>query len=175
MFLQNLKQITTFILDIDGVLTNGQLLATESGELLRSFNVKDGYAMQVALKQGFKICIISGAKGIALTKRFKGLGIKHVYLAIDDKIATFNAFLKEQNLSANEILYMGDDIPDMEVMSLVKIATCPADAVEEVKQISQYISPKNGGQGAVRDVIEKVLRVQNLWLNTQISAATASK
>lgn len=174
MFLTKLKSITTFIFDIDGVLTNGQLTATESGELLRTFNVKDGYAMRVALNQGYKIWIISGGKGVALEKRFTALGIKDIFLGIDFKIEVFQSLTNTYQVTPDQILYMGDDIPDLAVMQRVGIASCPANAVEEVKAASLYISPKNGGEGAARDVIEKVLKVQGKWHNADISAAKAS-
>ncbi|SOD14964.1 KdsC family phosphatase [Pedobacter xixiisoli] len=173
--LQNLKNITTFIFDVDGVLTNGTVIATESGELLRSFNIKDGYALQLAAKKGYHVCIISGGRGIALSKRFEGLGIADVFLGVDDKVEVFNNYIQRKGISPYQVLYMGDDIPDAEVMKLVGIATCPADAVEEIKAIAHYISPKNGGDAAARDVIEKVLKVQYNWNGDTPSAAEASK
>lgn len=173
--LENLKNITTFIFDVDGVLTNGTAIASESGELLRSFNIKDGYALQVAAKHGYQICIISGGKGVALAKRFEGLGIADVFLGVEDKIEVFNNYISQKGILPHQILYMGDDLPDLEVMKLVGIATCPADAVAEIKAVSQYISPKNGGETAVRDVIEKVLKVQQKWHTINPTAAEASK
>lgn len=173
--LQDLKNITTFIFDVDGVLTDGTVIATESGELLRSFNIKDGYALQMAAKKGYNICIISGGKGVALQKRLENLGIADVFLGINDKIEVFDTYIQQKGINPNQVLYMGDDIPDAEVMKLVGIATCPADAVEEVKAIAHYISPKNGGKTAVRDVIEKVLKVQHNWSGSALSAAETSK
>lgn len=173
--LANLKNITTFIFDVDGVLTNGTVIATESGELLRSFNIKDGYALQLAAKKGYNICIISGGKGVALSKRFEGLMVADVFLGVDYKVEVFNNYIQQKGISPNQVLYMGDDIPDAEVMKLVAIASCPADAAEEIKAISHYISPKNGGEAAARDVIEKVLKVQHNWIGRAPSAAEASK
>ena len=175
MFLEDLKQITTFIFDVDGVLTDGTAMVAESGELLRTFNIKDGYALQLALKKGYQICILSGSTGQATQKRFHNLGLSHIYLGVSDKVEVFQQYLSENNINPNQVLYMGDDMPDYEVMQLVGIATCPADAVEEIKKISHYISPKNGGQTAVRDVIEKVLKVQQNWFDLNPSAADASK
>lgn len=175
MFLEDLKQITTFIFDVDGVLTDGTTMVAESGELLRTFNIKDGYALQLALKKGYQICILSGSTGQATQKRFQNLGLSHIYLGVSDKVEVFQQYLSENNITPNQVLYMGDDMPDYEVMQLVGIATCPADAVEEIKKISHYISPKNGGQTAVRDVIEKVLKVQQNWFDLSPSAADASK
>lgn len=175
MFLANLKNITTFIFDVDGVLTNGTVIASESGELLRSFNIKDGYALQLAAKKGYHICIISGGKGLAMQKRFDGLGVADVFLGVGNKVEVFEAYLKQHQISAEQVLYMGDDMPDYHVMQLVGIATCPIDAIDEIKQIAHYISPKKGGETAVRDVIEKVLKVQQNWFDPNPSAADSSK
>lgn len=173
--LTKLKDITTFIFDIDGVLTNGTVLATETGELLRTFNIKDGYALQLAKKKGYQICIISGSTGSAMEKRFANLGLIDVYLGVSDKVEVFNQYLIDNKISADQVLYMGDDIPDYAVMQLVGLATCPLDAVDEIKKISHYISPRKGGDAAVRDVIEKVLRVQQNWFDLNPSAVDSSK
>ncbi|MBB2144245.1 HAD hydrolase family protein [Pedobacter sp. LMG 31464] len=175
MFLENLKNITTFIFDVDGVLTDGTVVASESGDLLRTFNIKDGYALQLALKKGYNICIISGSGGPATTKRFENLGLPDVFLKVGDKVAVFETYLKEKNISPVQVLYMGDDMPDYYVMQLVGVATCPLDAIDEIKQISHYISPKKGGEAAVRDVIEKVLKVQQNWFDLNPSAVDSSK
>lgn len=174
-FLEKLAHITTFIFDIDGVFTNGSVMATESGELLRSFNIKDGYALQLAAKKGYHICIISGGKGVAMQKRFEGLRVADVFLGVDNKVEVFQQYIQPKNINPKQVLYMGDDIPDRDVMKLVGIASCPADAVEEIKAISHYISPKKGGETAVRDVIEKVLKAQQKWHDHNPSAADASK
>lgn len=175
MFLEKLKDITTFIFDVDGVLTDGTVIASESGDLLRSFNIKDGYVLQLALKKGFNICIISGSGGKATEKRFENLGLPHVFLKVSDKVAVFEEYLAANHISAKEVLYMGDDMPDYYVMQLVGIATCPNDAVDEIKQISHYISPKKGGEACVRDVIEKVLKAQQKWFDPSPSAVDSSK
>lgn len=175
MFLEKLKDITTFVFDVDGVLTDGTAMASESGELLRTFNIKDGYALQLALKKGYQICIISGSSGQATQKRFQNLGLQHVYLGVSDKVEVFEQYLSENKIAPSQVLYMGDDMPDYYVMQLVGIATCPADAVEEIKQICHYISPKKGGETAVRDVIERVLKVQQNWFDLNPSAVDASK
>lgn len=175
MFLQKLKEITTFIFDVDGVLTNGDILASDSGEFLRTFNIKDGYALQLAVKRGFQVCIISGGKGQAMQKRFEGLGIKAIFLGVSDKVQVFHQYLEKSQTEASQVLYMGDDIPDLKVMKLVGLPTCPADAVPEIKAISQYISPYTGGKTAVRDIIEKVLRVQEQWFDEHPSAADSGK
>lgn len=175
MLLQKLKEITTFIFDVDGVLTTGDVLASESGELLRTFNIKDGYALQLAVKKGYHVCIISGGNGQAMAKRFAGLGIPDVYLGVSDKVQIFNHYLDIYSIDAAEALYMGDDIPDLNVMKLVGVATCPADASSDIKAVCSYISPYKGGKTAVRDVIEKVLKIQGKWFDANPSAADSGK
>lgn len=175
MFLEQLKHITTLIFDIDGVLTNGDIIASDSGEYLRTFNIKDGYALQLAVKRGYHVCIISGGKGEAMQKRFEGLGINHIFLGVSDKVAVYNSLCETYQLKHSEVLYMGDDIPDLKIMQVVGLPTCPADAVPEIKAISQYISPYAGGRTAVRDVIEKVLKVQQKWFDENPSAADSGK
>jgi 3-deoxy-D-manno-octulosonate 8-phosphate phosphatase (KDO 8-P phosphatase) len=174
MFLQKLQDITTLIFDVDGVLTTGDILASNTGEFLRSFNIKDGYALQLAVKKGYHVCIISGGSGEAMQKRFEGLGIKNIYLGVSDKVAVFEQILAQCQLLPAEVLYMGDDIPDYKIMKLVGLPTCPADAVEEIKALSTYISPHNGGKTAVRDVIEKVLKIQGKWFDPNPSAADSA-
>lgn len=171
MFLQQLKDITTLIFDVDGVLTTGDILASNTGEFLRTYNIKDGYALQLAVKKGYHVCIISGGSGEAMQKRFEALGIKNIYLGVADKVAVFEQLLSKYQLTPHEVLYMGDDIPDYNIMKLVGLPTCPADAVEEIKALSTYISPFNGGRTAVRDIIEKVLRIQGKWFDPNPSAA----
>lgn len=175
MFLEALKKITTFIFDVDGVLTDGTVIASTTGELLRSFNIKDGYALQLAIKKGYQICIISGSSGQATQKRFENLGLANVYLAVKNKVEVFNQFLTANEISPDQVLYMGDDMPDYHVMQLVGIATCPSDAIDEIKQLCHYISPRKGGDSAVRDVIEKVLKVQQNWFDPNPSAVDSSK
>ena len=175
MFLQKLKEITTFIFDVDGVLTDGSVQVTDNGQSLRTFNIKDGYAMQLAVKKGYNLCIISGGDGIAMGKRFFNLGITDVFLASGDKVSIFKQYLSDKKITAGEVLYMGDDIPDLKVMKLVGLATCPADAVEEIKAVSTFISPYPGGKTAVRDIIEKVMKVQGKWYDEHPNAADSSK
>jgi 3-deoxy-D-manno-octulosonate 8-phosphate phosphatase (KDO 8-P phosphatase) len=175
MFLQKLKEITTFIFDVDGVLTDGSVQVTDNGQSLRTFNIKDGYAMQLAVKKGYNLCIISGGDGIAMGKRFFNLGITDVFLGSGDKVSIFEQYLSDKKITAGEVLYMGDDIPDLHVMKLVGLATCPADAVEEIKAVSTFISPYPGGKTAVRDVIEKVMKVQGKWYDEHPNAADSSK
>ena len=159
-----LKEITTFILDVDGVLTNGKILVTSKGKMLREMNTKDGFIIKYALDKGFKIFIISGGTNKGVKERLKDLGIEEIFLGEHTKKDTYDKLIKKYNLKKNEIVYMGDDIPDISVMKKIGVPCCPNDAVPDVKQISIYISKKNGGQGCVRDIIEQTLRVQNKWL-----------
>lgn len=158
-----LKHITTFIFDVDGVLTDGTVQITNNGDILRTMNVKDGYALKTAVDSGFHICIISGGTNEGVRVRLEGLGIKDVFLGAHNKIEQLNQFLKKTNIKIENVLYMGDDLPDYPVMKLVGLACCPQDAVPEIKNVSHYISHKKGGAGAARDVIEQVLKVQEKW------------
>ncbi len=158
-----LKHITTFIFDVDGVLTDGTVTITSSGEMLRRMNIKDGYALKTAVDNGFNVCIISGGTNEGVRTRLKGLGIKDIYLGAHNKIEQLKDFLDTNNIKIEHVLYMGDDIPDFPVMKLVGLPSCPQDAAPEIKAISKYISHKHGGKGAVRDVIEQVLKVHDKW------------
>lgn len=174
MFLQKLHDARAFVFDVDGVLTDGRVHVTESGEQLRQFSIKDGYALQLAVKRGYPVAIISGAKSQGVRLRLQGLGITNVHLAIDNKTETFQTFLQENGLTPDQIVYMGDDVPDLPVMKLVGLPVCPADASDDIKAISIYISPKSGGNGCARDIIEKVLKVQNRWFDENPSANDGS-
>ncbi len=162
---QLLSSIRTFIFDIDGVMTNGTVLLTQDGDMLRSMHVKDGYALHLAARKGYRIGIISGGSSASVLNRFTTLGITDVFLGISNKLAVFDKYLIDNDLEPSQVLYMGDDIPDYEVMQKVGIAACPADAAVEIKSISSYISSHKGGEGCVRDVIEQVLKMQGHWLN----------
>jgi 3-deoxy-D-manno-octulosonate 8-phosphate phosphatase (KDO 8-P phosphatase) len=158
-----MPKISTFIFDVDGVLTNGIVHISTTGELTRAMNIKDGYALKTAIDFGYNICIISGGSNEGVRLRLKGLGIQDIFLGTHNKIEQFNTYLKEKNINANEVLYMGDDIPDLPVMKKVGLPCCPKDAVPEIQNISLYISHIKGGFGCVRDVIEQVLKVQGKW------------
>ncbi|MCW3101793.1 MAG: 3-deoxy-D-manno-octulosonate 8-phosphate phosphatase [Bacteroidetes bacterium] len=164
-FKTKLNRVKAFIFDVDGVLTDGSVTLMPDGEQVRIMNIKDGYALQLAIKKGYKIAIISGGRSEMVRKRLNGLGISDVYLGIQSKIDTYKEFIEIHELQPEEILYMGDDIPDYEVMKRVGIPTCPNDSAQEIKDISIYISHQKGGKGAVRDVIEQVLKVQGKWLD----------
>lgn len=162
-----LKNINTFCFDVDGVFTNNIVILAQDGEQLRTANVRDGYAVQLAVKKGLRIAIISGGKGDAIRKRFEGLGVTEIYLGSSNKIEVLKAFLSKHNLTPDEICYMGDDIPDYTVMTHAGLACCPADATPEVKSVAHYISPYNGGEGCVRDILEQALKVKGLWMDTE--------
>ncbi|MEL0262195.1 MAG: HAD-IIIA family hydrolase [Flavobacteriaceae bacterium] len=158
-----LNNITTFIFDVDGVLTTGQILITSTGEMLREMDTKDGYALKCALQQGYRIAIITGGTNEGVRERLKALGIYDIYLGAHHKMDSYTDLMDSYELAPKNILYMGDDLPDLPVMKEVGLAACPQDAVPEIKEVSHYISHRNGGMGCVRDVIEQVLRVQGKW------------
>ena len=160
---QLLPKIKTFIFDVDGVLTDGKILIHSDGELLRSFDTKDGYAIKCALLKGFKIAIITGGRNEAVRERFKELGVFDIYLGAHHKLDAYQDLMDNYDLKAEEILYIGDDIPDIPVMEKVGLGCCPSDAVPDVKARADYISHKKGGEGCVRELIEQVLRVQGKW------------
>ncbi|HUS87688.1 MAG TPA: HAD hydrolase family protein [Bacteroidales bacterium] len=164
-FIEDLRNIKAFIFDIDGVLSQQTIMLNGDGEPIRTINLRDGYALQLAVKKGYRIAVISGGNSISFKKRLLALGVKHIYLQCFDKKMAFNEFLTIEKLDPAEILYMGDDIPDYEAMNAAGIAVCPTDADSEIKQISQYISDRKGGEGCVRDVIEQVLRLHGNWMN----------
>ncbi|WP_031425642.1 KdsC family phosphatase [Flavimarina sp. Hel_I_48] len=161
-----LNQITTFIFDVDGVLTNAGIQINTNGEMLRTMNTKDGYALKTAIEQGYNVCIISGGKNEGVRARLKGLGITDIYLGAHEKIEQLDEYFDIYNIKPENVLYMGDDIPDYPVMKIVGLPCCPQDAVKEIKEVATYISHKNGGKGCVRDVIEQVLKVQGKWMKS---------
>lgn len=159
--------ITTFIFDFDGVMTDGTVFCDFDGHPLRATNVKDGYALQLASKLGYNVALISGAVCPSTIVRMNSLGVTDVFTGIPDKVQKLEEYMKEKGLHPEEIVFMGDDIPDLRVMQRVGLPACPADAVPEVKNISRFISEKPGGKGAVRDLIERVLKEQNKWMTAE--------
>ena len=169
--LELFKPIKTFILDVDEVFTTKIMLILQGGDMARHMNSKDGYALQLAVKKGYQVAIISGGNSEAVRHRLERLGVQHVFLGVQNKKEKMLEFVAQLDLNLEDILYMGDDIPDYVVMNLVGLPCCPADAVQEIKQISKYISPFNGGLGCGRDVIEKVLKLNGHWdLDTTVAS-----
>jgi 3-deoxy-D-manno-octulosonate 8-phosphate phosphatase (KDO 8-P phosphatase) len=162
-FKQALTKITTLMFDIDGVFTDGKVLVMDNGEVVRNMYGKDGYALHVAIAKGYRIVIISGGNNIAVRQALTRAGIKDIFINQHDKMACYKNYMQSHNLKDEEVLYMGDDLPDHGVMSVVGLAVCPKDSVPEIKSICKYISGRNGGEGCVRDVIEQVLKSQGNW------------
>lgn len=163
--LEQFKRVKTFILDVDGVLTDGSVITMPDGEQLRRMNIKDGYALQHAVKKGYQIVVISGGRSESVRMRLNGLGITNVNLACKNKVKVYEDLKKKHHLKEEEILYMGDDLPDYRLMTMVGFAACPKNAATEIRDISHYISPFNGGEGCVRDIIEKVLKLNDHWFD----------
>ena len=159
----NLEQISAFIFDVDGVLTDGILLAFASGEQVRGFNIKDGFAIRHAIKKGYVVAIISGRNEVGVRKRLESLDITEIYLGVENKVELLNALAKKYNLDRHQMAYMGDDVPDLGAMQLCGVAACPADAVTDVKEVANYIAKAGGGQGAARELIELVLKQHKKW------------
>mgnify|MGYP003624603796 CR=1 FL=1 len=158
-----MPKITTFIFDVDGVLTNGFVTIFPNGEMIRNMSIKDGYALKSAVIAGYNVCIISGGTNEGVRTRLRNLGITNIFLGAHNKLDQYQEYIEKYNIKPEEILYMGDDIPDYPVMKKVGLPCCPKDAAPEIQKISSYISQKKGGNGCVRDVIEQVLKVQGKW------------
>lgn len=162
---QKLRKVTTFLFDVDGVFTDGVIYLMPDGEQVRTANVKDGYVVQLAVKKGFRIAVLTGGDSKAVANRFERLGVRDIYLNCSNKWTRYEQYIKEHNLAHEEILYMGDDIVDLKVLKHVGVSVCPADAADEVRAICDYVSHKKGGEGCVRDVVEQTLKVQSKWLD----------
>ena len=173
-FKEDIARVEAFVFDVDGVMTDGGIVPTAEGDFIRRYNAKDGYAIAYAVKHGYKICIITGGRGRTLENRLRMLGIRRYHLDCMDKIATLRNYLAEEGLDPQNVLYMGDDIPDLECMRAVGIPVCPADAAPEVLEVSRYVSEFNGGHGAVRDIIEQVLRARGDWAKDSMGVTPAS-
>jgi 3-deoxy-D-manno-octulosonate 8-phosphate phosphatase (KDO 8-P phosphatase) len=165
-FKENLDRVKAFIFDIDGVLSLQTITLNSFGVPNRTVNLRDGYALQLAVKKGYHIGVISGSSSIEYRKRLKLLGVTDIYLNSRSKLDHFNTFLDKYKLDKADVLFMGDDIPDFEVMKEAGVPVCPSDADSEIKQVASYISDKKGGEGCVRDVIEQVLRLHDNWMDS---------
>ena len=164
-----LKNITTLVFDVDGVLTDSSVLVTTDGEMLRQMNTRDGFALKAAVDAGLHVCVISGGSNEGVRKRLEGLGLSHIILGSHNKVEHLNNLISTLKIKAEDIMYMGDDVPDIPAMAMVGLACCPQDAAPEVKAISGYISHVNGGRGAARDIIEQILKIKGHWM-TEFSA-----
>ena len=162
-FKEDIARVEAIVLDVDGVMTDGGIIPTPDGDFIRRYNAKDGYAIASAIREGLKVCIISGGRGRMLENRLQMLGVTRFYLNCMDKVTAIQEFVADYNIDLENVIYMGDDIPDLECMRLVGVPVCPADAAMEVVEASRYISEYNGGHGAVRDIIEQVMRAKGVW------------
>jgi 3-deoxy-D-manno-octulosonate 8-phosphate phosphatase (KDO 8-P phosphatase) len=170
--LEKFKSIRTFVFDVDGVMTDGSVHVFETGEQVRRMSTRDGYSLQLAIKNGYRVVVISGGLSEGVRQRLLFLGIRDIFLDIHDKVAVLQQYARDHGLDEKDMLYMGDDIPDYHPMQFVGLACAPADAAPEIRHIAAYISSFNGGQGCVRDVIEKVLKLNGHW---EFNLSVASK
>ena len=168
--LELMQPVRAFVLDVDGVLTDGSLILLDDGQQARTMHIRDGYALQLAIKKGYHVIVISGAVSEAVKTRLNRLGVQEVFMGVKNKHALLKERMQALGLKPAQVLFMGDDMPDCSVMQLAGVPCCPADAVAEIIQQSVYISPYNGGKGCVRDVIEKVLKLNNDWGDEEIAA-----
>ena len=176
-FKEDIARVEAMVFDVDGVMTDGRIIPTAEGDFIRCYNAKDAYAVAYAVKQGYRICVISGGFGKTLERRVRMMGIRDYFLNCSDKIATLRDYMQRHDLRPEQVLYMGDDIPDLECMRAVGLPVCPADAASEVLEASRYVSEFEGGHGAVRDIVEQVLRARGDWAKNYhgvISAADAA-
>ena len=162
-FKEDIARIEAMIFDVDGVMTDGRIIPTAEGDFIRCYNCKDGYALAYAIRHGYRVCVITGGYGKILERRLRMLGMQDFYIDCMDKITTLREYMAKYNLKPENVLYMGDDIPDLECMELVGIPVCPADACSEVIEASRYVSEFCGGKGAVRDIVEQVMRAKGCW------------
>jgi 3-deoxy-D-manno-octulosonate 8-phosphate phosphatase (KDO 8-P phosphatase) len=162
-FKEDIARVEAIVLDVDGVMTDGGIIPTPDGDFIRRYNAKDGYAIASAIREGLKVCIISGGRGRMLENRLQMLGVTRYYLNCMDKVTAIREFVADYDIDLENVIYMGDDIPDLECMRIVGVPVCPSDAAMEVVEASRYISEFNGGHGAVRDIIEQVMRAKDIW------------
>lgn len=173
-FKEDIAKVEAMIFDVDGVMTDGRIIPTAEGDFIRCYNCKDGYALAYAIRHGYRVCIITGGYGAILERRLRMLGVQDFYTDCMDKMGTLQAYLDKYGLKAEHVLYMGDDIPDLECMRAIGIPVCPADSAPEVLEISRYVSEYNGGEGAVRDIVEQVLRARGDWAKSSEGVTPSS-
>ncbi len=174
-FKEEIAAVRAFVFDVDGVFTDGGIIVTPAGDFIRKYNAKDGYAVAYAIRKGYPVAVITGGRGATLRIRFEMLGVTRLYDNCADKLVRLKEFMAEFGLRPEEVLFMGDDIPDREAMMHVGVPVCPADAVSEIVEVSRYVSEFRGGEGCIRDVVEQVLRARGDWardsrgMNTVVS------
>lgn len=173
-FKEDIAKIEAMIFDVDGVMTDGRIIPTAEGDFIRCYNCKDGYALAYAIRHGYRVCIITGGYGAILERRLRMLGVKEYYIDCMDKITTLRDYMERHGLEPEQVLYMGDDIPDLECMRAVGMPVCPADSASEVLECSRYVSEYEGGRGAVRDIIEQVLRAKGDWAKSSEGVTPSS-
>lgn len=161
--LESFSRIKAFVFDMDGVLTDGTLLVMPGGEWIRKMHIHDGYALQLAVRQGYRVCIISGSSSAPVQERLERLGVTDIFMKVSDKAAVLSSYMNDHGLSREQVLYMGDDVPDLAVSRVAGLVCCPPDAMPDMREVAQYITLKPGGYGCVREVIEKVLRIHEKW------------
>jgi len=164
---ERLKKITTFVFDVDGVLTDGTILVLENGLQARRMSIRDGYALQLAAKKGYRVVVISGAAASPVVDRLNRLGIMEVHMGVGDKKVLLEEYVTAKGLQREELLFMGDDMPDLDAMRFAGLAACPADAIAEIKEISSHVSPVKGGEGCVREIIEKIMKLRGHWQHSE--------
>lgn len=164
---ERLKKITTFVFDVDGVLTDGTILILENGLQARRMSIRDGYALQLAVKKGYRVLVISGAAASPVVDRLNKLGITEVHMGVGDKKVLLEEYVTAKGLQREELLFMGDDMPDLDAMRFAGLAACPADAIAEIKEISSHVSPVKGGEGCVREIIEKIMKLHGHWQHSE--------
>ncbi len=173
-FKEDIARCRTFVFDVDGVMTDGGIIPTVDGDFIRRYDAKDGYALAYAKRMGYRICIISGGRGRTLENRLKMLGLQDYFLDCMDKITTMRRYFEQNGIDPADVIFMGDDIPDLECMREVGIPVCPADAAMEVIEASRYISEFRGGHGAVRDIVEQVLRARGDWAKNSMGVTPST-
>lgn len=173
-FKEDIARVEAMVFDVDGVMTDGRIIPTAEGDFIRCYNCKDGYALAYAIRHGYRVCVITGGYGKILERRLRMLGMQDFYIDCMDKITTLREYMKKYNLKPENVLYMGDDIPDLECMREVGMPVCPADSAPEVIECSRYISEFEGGRGAVRDIVEQVLRARGDWAKSSEGVTPSS-
>jgi len=173
-FKEDIARVEAMIFDVDGVMTDGRIIPTAEGDFIRCYNCKDGYALAYAIRHGYRVCVITGGYGKILERRLRMLGMQDFYIDCMDKISTLREYMKKYNLNPENVLYMGDDIPDLECMREAGMPVCPADSAAEVIECSRYVSEFEGGRGAVRDIVEQVLRARGDWAKSSEGVTPSS-